>query len=617
MADSGVDRDRRKWLTGAVGGAVAASFLVPSAEAQPGPGPVSLILGTGAGQALPGPYGAFIFLPQNYGAITDGGFFGDGLAHPASANGFATLAALQSKFRAASFTATGSGTNFTVSNVLPGAVYAGLTLGVTTGIGSGIKIVSQTSGTPNGAGVYVTSGATTISGAAATASWASATSNDMAGLMIQAAYHAAHLAGGASVNLQNGFYYNLPQGFVFPAGTGARLIGSSGTAILCSPTGTNPGITINSQGNIAPFECLQLWASDTKEFGGSFVANSVAVHYIACNTIELRDVVIQNFDTPETYDVPIGGNYMICHRNWNYQLNNFGIYIDELGANNSFERMSWDNCCSGSNNTNVHLNFASGETIGTGSPIAADANLINCSLDYPNTKQLWYNNGDQFDLLSTVQLITCHIETSSSVTGSSNRIDLAGRLGLTGCYWFENGSNPSGLVSMILQQSALSVIGCHNGCFASSDATQVPFLTGDSSFNVSGYGNYGRGVGNIALLFNVGAGAVNSAVQADPQWYTASGSFTLSFAQPTEKNIPCTAVLTVTIPDNATTPFAVGSTFIFTSTSHTITFAALNGSVTLVSSGTGNTFGGVASKPATVFATKTLTDTWAFTGAMT
>lgn len=66
----------------------------------------------------------------------------------------------------ATFTASGSGTNLTVT-----AVTGVLTVGETlsgTGIPAGTTIVSQTSGTTGGAGVYVTSAATTISAATAT-----------------------------------------------------------------------------------------------------------------------------------------------------------------------------------------------------------------------------------------------------------------------------------------------------------------------------------------------------------------------------------------------------------------------------------------------------------------
>ena len=67
----------------------------------------------------------------------------------------------------AAFTATGSGTNLTTSAVTGtigiGDVIAG------TGVPANTTIISQTSGTPGGAGVYVTSGATTSSGASLTA----------------------------------------------------------------------------------------------------------------------------------------------------------------------------------------------------------------------------------------------------------------------------------------------------------------------------------------------------------------------------------------------------------------------------------------------------------------
>lgn len=67
----------------------------------------------------------------------------------------------------ATFTASGSGTNLTVSAVT-GVLTPGETLGTTTGIPAGTTILSQTSGTTGGAGVYVTSVATTISAATAT-----------------------------------------------------------------------------------------------------------------------------------------------------------------------------------------------------------------------------------------------------------------------------------------------------------------------------------------------------------------------------------------------------------------------------------------------------------------
>jgi hypothetical protein len=82
-----------------------------------------------------------------------------------SASQLASSIGLSSCVRA-SFTGTGSGTNLTTSAVAgvikPGDGVAG------TGVPAGTTIVSQTSGTTGGAGVYVTSAATTSSGASLT-----------------------------------------------------------------------------------------------------------------------------------------------------------------------------------------------------------------------------------------------------------------------------------------------------------------------------------------------------------------------------------------------------------------------------------------------------------------
>ena len=66
----------------------------------------------------------------------------------------------------ATFTATGSGTNLTTSAVT-GLISVGDTISGT-GVPAGTTIVSQTSGTPGGAGVYVTSVATTAAAATVT-----------------------------------------------------------------------------------------------------------------------------------------------------------------------------------------------------------------------------------------------------------------------------------------------------------------------------------------------------------------------------------------------------------------------------------------------------------------
>lgn len=70
----------------------------------------------------------------------------------------------------ATFTGTGSGTNLTVSAVASGTIVPGPGFLVTgTGVPASTVILSQTSGTTGGAGVYVTSAATTSSGATLTA----------------------------------------------------------------------------------------------------------------------------------------------------------------------------------------------------------------------------------------------------------------------------------------------------------------------------------------------------------------------------------------------------------------------------------------------------------------
>lgn len=66
----------------------------------------------------------------------------------------------------ASFTGTGSGTNLTTTSVA-GVIKAGDSL-TGTGVPSGATILLQSSGTPGGAGIYVTSAATTSNSASLT-----------------------------------------------------------------------------------------------------------------------------------------------------------------------------------------------------------------------------------------------------------------------------------------------------------------------------------------------------------------------------------------------------------------------------------------------------------------
>lgn len=69
----------------------------------------------------------------------------------------------------ATFTGLGNGTNLTASNVT-GLISIGDTVNVGAGVTAGTIIESQTSGTPGGAGIYVTNQATTIADVVATTS---------------------------------------------------------------------------------------------------------------------------------------------------------------------------------------------------------------------------------------------------------------------------------------------------------------------------------------------------------------------------------------------------------------------------------------------------------------
>jgi len=84
----------------------------------------------------------------------------------------------------ASFTGSGSGTNLTTTGVT-GVIAVGDTV-IGTGIAGGTTILSQTSGTPGGAGVYVTSGATTASGTVTSNKRITAASADQSSIQVNA-----------------------------------------------------------------------------------------------------------------------------------------------------------------------------------------------------------------------------------------------------------------------------------------------------------------------------------------------------------------------------------------------------------------------------------------------
>lgn len=109
--------------------------------------------------------GQFISGFDSLGTITGGTTITAQLTGSPGSTGTYTVSNSQT-ISGATFTGTGSGTNLTASavtgNIAIGDVISG------TGVPAGTTIVSQTSGAPNGAGVYVTSVATTVSGGAVT-----------------------------------------------------------------------------------------------------------------------------------------------------------------------------------------------------------------------------------------------------------------------------------------------------------------------------------------------------------------------------------------------------------------------------------------------------------------
>lgn len=111
---------------------------------------------TGANAAV---IGSALFANYADGSVT-------AVAAPGNASATGAIGSTNTALMGSTFTATGSGTNLTTSAVT-GYIAIGDTISGT-GVPAGTTIVSQTSGTANGAGVYVTSQATTSSGATVT-----------------------------------------------------------------------------------------------------------------------------------------------------------------------------------------------------------------------------------------------------------------------------------------------------------------------------------------------------------------------------------------------------------------------------------------------------------------
>jgi hypothetical protein len=125
----------------------------------------------------------------------------------------------------ASFTGTGSGTNLTVSAVT-GIIKAGDNV-TGTGVPAGTKILSQTSDTAGGAGVYVTSNATTSSGASLTSG----------GIPTNATMAYLTAATAAVSYRDDGGVPTASVGISIPAGGGIFYAGTLSTLQFISATG--------------------------------------------------------------------------------------------------------------------------------------------------------------------------------------------------------------------------------------------------------------------------------------------------------------------------------------------------------------------------------------------
>lgn len=240
--------------------------------------------------------------PISFGTITDGGYFGDGLSHPASGNGFSTLAALQAKY-----------------------------------------------------------------------SFATALSNDMAGLMIQAAIKAADAAAnGTTVLIPYGSFRTLPTGWSLPANSTARVLGLGWvvSTFMCQNAGTNPCFSVlgEASAGIVPIAGINFQGLNTPTYPGNpggvpvaslFNNQAVGLKCFGCSLVTFERLRFANFDLPLDWDTVTGNNYIITFRDSLFVYNNKGYSIN-LAAPNSFEKMICDNCTIGNNNYGVWVNTTGG-----------------------------------------------------------------------------------------------------------------------------------------------------------------------------------------------------------------------------------------------------------------
>lgn len=564
--------------------------------------------------------------PAAYGTLTSG-FLGDGVSHPASANGYATLAVVQAAFRTATFTATGSGTNLTISSVT-GIVYPGLTLETTTGIGAGITILKQISGTLCGAGVYVTSATTTISAAAAATSIARATSDDMAGLMIMAAVTAQHPIGGP-VLLPRGSYILNAMGLKFPPGTNTRVIGlgqAQNVILLCGNASAGAAVSVYGLSScIGSIENLTLEGLNAgRNFGSAsnagvaytsmYTGGSTGLYISQCDDVRFIGINIFNFDEAYGYDLVNGNTFSILHQYCCIQGNNHGASIGAT-APNSNEAMRWEHCSISNNNVGLWMICQDNVTLGAGNALGADIFVFACQLDYNVVSVADYRAFGAGSLCKSRLLISqCHIETSQNCSGTAAWCQGDGLLQVDDNFNFMSQGTTLGLMAATGFWSAFmgtgnfgpDLFGNRMPLYYSSGGTRGTYLQG----------NTGELTTN-ALTATTSSGNLFGTPQVALQNNSLTGAYVLAedSTDYLDSGFIVGATLNITIPLDSTVNFMIGTKFEFTTIStFTGTFVATGG-VTLNSSGAGNTFGGTNTK--TVQLKKVAANRWSATGQMT
>ena len=497
--------------------------------------------------------------PRAFGAIVDGGTFGDGGSHPASANGFSNLAALQ-------------------------AIYP----------------------------------------------FATALSDDMAGLMIQAAIIYADTHKCREVLLDAGIYRNIPTGIVMPPATNIRLRGAGRayTIVLCSPCGTNPGITVQGSGDNAsgPVEDIGFWGFDTKSFGdpstGSagnapgntrrgnpdpmlYTPGSFGIRLSNCYYVKFKGLSFQNFDRATDF-AATGNNYLISFDDCIFQLNNVGFGIEHYAATNSYENITLFSCVIGNNNTGLLILFGDGNNNG----VVGDVTLYGCSIDYNVQRHINYA-GAQSPIntrQNCVRMIGGHMESNSDTSGDGTygRVFNGGDFRMFNVEVTETGDVPQCLV----YHGGFAPSTCVDHCRQS-----IRPFTWVNVYNTSGLVTGGSNYGGP--LASNSTGLIYT--QVSP---ISAGSFgsdtTLSGNAPNALEGTSFLISTscaVTIPaDGGGFNYAFGTSFIFRSVpGQTGTFVQGSG-CTITSSGTGLTFGGT--KPARVELAKIGPSAWIATGQM-